>query len=49
MDDAINDAKNKLSKGLPTLPTSVEKEYLINPYFRAKDVDQFKEYIRIKD
>lgn len=49
MDDAINDAKNKLSKGLPTLPTSVEKEYLINPYFRAKDVDQFKEYIKIKD
>lgn len=49
MDDAIEDAKVKLSKGLPSLPTSVEKEYLVNPFFTAKDLDQFKEYIKIKE
>lgn len=49
MDDAIEEAKDKLDKGLPTLPTSVEKEYHINPFFRAKDLDEFKEFIRIKD
>lgn len=48
MDKAIGDALEKINKNLPTLPTSVEKEFLINPFFLAKDVSQFKEYIRIK-
>lgn len=49
MDDAIIEAQEKLDKGLASLPTSVEKEYHINPFFRAKDLDEFKEFIRIKD
>lgn len=49
MDDAIIEAKEKISKGLPSLPTSVEKEFLINPFFMAKDLDEFKEFIKIKN
>ncbi|NVF10413.1 hydroxyacylglutathione hydrolase [Anaerococcus sp. AGMB00486] len=49
IDDAINEAQEKIDKGLPSLPTSVEKEYRINPFFMAKDLNEFKEYIRIKN
>lgn len=49
MDDAIIEAEEKISKGLPSLPTSVEKEFLINPFFMAKDLDEFKEFIKIKN
>lgn len=49
MDEAIDEAKEKISKGLSSLPTSVEKEFLINPFFMAKDLDEFKEFIRIKN
>lgn len=49
MDDAIIEAKEKISNGLPSLPTSVEKEFLINPFFMAKDLDEFKEFIKIKN
>lgn len=49
MDEAIDEAKEKISNGLPSLPTSVEKEFLINPFFMAKDLDEFKEFIRIKN
>ena len=49
MDDAIDEAKEKISKGLPSLPTSVEKEFLINPFFSAKDLNEFREFINIKN
>lgn len=49
MDDAIIEAKEKISNGLPSLPTSVEKEFLINPFFMAKNLDEFKEFIKIKN
>lgn len=49
MDDAIMEAKEKISKGFPSLPTSVGKEFLINPFFMAKDLDEFKEFIKIKN
>lgn len=49
MDDAIKEAKEKLSKDQPSLPTSVNKEFLINPFFMAKNLDEFKEYIRTKN
>ena len=49
MDDAIVEAEEKISKGLPSLPTSVEKEFLINPFFMAKNLEEFKEFIKIKN
>lgn len=49
MDDAISEAKDKLSRSLPSLPTSVEKEFLINPFFMAKNLEEFKEFIKIKN
>lgn len=49
MDYAIEDAKNKISKNMPSLPTSVEKEFLINPFFMAKNLDEFKKFIKIKN
>lgn len=49
MDDAISEAKEKLRNGLPSLPTSVEKEFLINPFFMAKNLEEFKEFIEIKN
>lgn len=36
-------------KDLPTLPSTIEKERKVNPFFKANDVEEFKRFRDIRD
>ena len=49
MDEEIKKAKESLALGKPTLPTSIKREWKINPLFKAKDPEEFKVFTKLKN
>lgn len=49
MDEEIKKAKESLALGKPTLPTSIKREWKINPLFKAKDSYEFKDFTKLKN
>lgn len=49
MDEEIKKAKDTLASGKPTLPTSIKREWKINPLFKAKDPEEFKDFTKLKN
>ncbi len=49
MDEEIKKAKESLALGKPTLPTSIKREWKINPLFKARNPYEFKNFTKLKN